>query len=255
MDHDTGMVDPAFPWQETTDVGGQFRTTAWSEILNATQGGDPAQALEAWEYLCRAYWKPVYAHIRRLGNPAESAKDLTQGFFFHLLRRERLKRADRSRGKFRSFLLTSLNRFLHSEWDRRIAQKRDERLVISLDQGSQEGEPAIDLPGGLSPDQCFERDWAKGVFARVRARLAKEMQLKGKAVQLALLPAALYESDAIPYRTLAQDLNVSESHVKKRVQRLRERWGEILREEVLATVEQASEVEEEIRYLVRIADE
>ena len=223
-------------------------------MRKAGQSGDPAAALEAWEFLCRAYWKPVYAYIRRLGNPTELAKDLTQGFFFHLLRRERIKWADSNVGKFRSFLLGSLNRFMHSEWDRRIAQKRDERLVVSLDQTDGEGDLMIEPAAGLPPDRCFERDWAASLLRRVRQRLIEDLNLSGKDIQLALMPSALYEADGPSYQVLARDLGISEDRVKKTVQRLRERWGTLLREEVLATVSDPSEVEAEIRYLLQVVE-
>ena len=158
------VTQPEGDCNPTTDASERFRTTAWSTIQQAAQNGDPSLALEAWEHLCRAYWRPVYAHIRRWGNPPELAKDLTQDFFYHLLRPERLKRADRSRGKFRSFLLATLNHFLHSEWDRRIAQKRDERVVISLDEADLKGALDLEPAGGIAPDQAFERDWAASLL-------------------------------------------------------------------------------------------
>ena len=234
------------------NVGKGFRTTSWSDIQRATGEGDPSLALEAWEHLCKAYWMPVYNHICGWGNSPEAAKDLTQDFFYHLLRRERLKKVDRARGKFRTFLLTTLNRFLHSEWDRRIAQIRDERVVISLDQMDLDGRPLVEPAGGLAPDTLFEMRWAASVFRRVRERLVEELGVPGKEIPLALFPVALHETESIAYRTLAERLNVSEDNVKKMIQRLRERWGAILREEVASTVEHPSEVDEEIQYLQRI---
>jgi RNA polymerase sigma-70 factor (ECF subfamily) len=195
---------------------------------------------------------PVYYHICRWGNSPEAAKDLTQDFFYHLLCRERLKKADRARGKFRSFLLTTLNHFLHSEWDRRIAQMRDERVVVSLDQTDADGRPLIEPTGGLSPDVLFDRQWAASVFRRVRERLVDELELQGRKVPLALLSVALHEAESVPYRSLAEKLQVSEDNVKQMVKRLRQRWGEILREEVSITVEHPSDADEEIQYLLQI---
>lgn len=245
--------------EEQSGIAGRgFQTTAWTDIRRATQHENPVQALEAWEHLCKAYWTPIYYHICRWGNSQEAAKDLTQDFFYHLLRRERLKKADRSRGRFRSFLLTALNHFLHSEWDRRIAQVRDERVVVSLDQTDADGDALIEPAGGLSPDAVFERQWATRVFRRVRERLTDELESRDKEVQLSLLPIALHEAESIDsasYRTLAERLQVSEDNVKQIIRRLRQRWGEILRDEVSITVEHSSEVEEEIQYLRRIVED
>ena len=245
------MCASGIPWNQPTAVGAEFCTTSWSAILTAAQGSDPAQALSAWERLCRTYWKPIYAYIRRQGNSPELAKDLTQDFFYHLLRRERLRHADRRKGRFRSFLLTALNRFLHSEWDRRIAQKRDERIVVSLDEVEVQG-PLRD-PGGLSPAELFELEWAHSLLAGVRGQLAAELQGAGKRAALSLLPAALYEDDSFSYAEWGRRLEMTEDNVKKTVQRLRERWQRLLREQVLATVDTASEVDEELRYLSDLA--
>jgi RNA polymerase sigma factor (sigma-70 family) len=236
-------------------VGKGFQTTAWSDIQRSTQKEDSALALRAWEHLCKAYWVPIYTHICRWGNSPDAAKDLTQDFFYHLLRRERLKKVDRSRGKFRSFLLTTLNHFLHSEWDRRIAQMRDERVVVSIDQIEADGGSLVGPTDGTPPDVLFERQWAASVFRHVRERLVDELQTRGKEAKLSLLPVALYEiesADSVSYRTLAEKLQVSEDSVKQMVKRLRQRWGEILREEVSNTVEHPSEVEEEILHFQRI---
>lgn len=245
----TGVIDGA-PFEGE----GRFRTTSWSAIWSATRSANPTEALAAWERLCHCYWRPIHAHIRHCGNPPELAKDLTQDFFYHLLRRERLKQADQRKGKFRAFLLTSLNRFLHSEWDRRVAQKRDERLVVSLDGLEESAGWRAASSEFDSPDRQFEYDWAAALLAGVRRRLETELKASGKEAQLALLSLALYEEDRVPYRDWAARLNLTEDHVKKIVQRLREQWQKTLKDEVRATVEDESEVEPEIRYLLGLVE-
>ena len=135
-----------------------------------------------------------------------------------------------------------------------MAQKRDERLVVSLDETVEDGGRGSEPAGGDAPDTLFARDWAASLLAGVRQRLFEELKTQGKDSALWLLPAALYEAERIPYRELAQQLGGSEDQVKKTVQRLRERWQKILWAEVLATVETPGEAEEEIRYLLSLVE-
>jgi RNA polymerase sigma factor (sigma-70 family) len=243
------MNQPETSSSSVRDFGARFHTTSWSAVLAAAHSDSPSEALAAWERLCQTYWKPIYAYLRRLGNSHESSQDLTQDFFYHLLRRERLRRADPLRGKFRSFLLTCLNRFVHSDWDRRIAQKRDQRLVVSLDQANDDGVLMAEYPGGEPPDRIFEREWAVSLFRAVRSRLSSELATQHKEVQLTLLPAAMREDKDATYPEYAQRLGLSLENVKKIAQRLRERWQQLLREEVATVVDDPHEIEEEIRYL------
>lgn len=244
-----------FPWNSPTGVGADFQATAWSDLRALATGNDPARQREALERLCRVYWKPLYAFIRRQGNPPDAARELTQDFFCHLLKKERIKLADQKRGRFRSFLLKSLQHFLISDWDRRCAKKRDTRLVVSLDVplGGEEGEWTLDpVAPGESPDRAFDLQWARELFAQVRQRLEAELAAPDKHALRTLLPVALREETEVSYAELGRQLGKSEDAIKKAIERLRARWEALVREEVAATVQSTEDVETELRELLAL---
>lgn len=248
------MPNEDFPWNSPTAVGADFQATVWTDLRAIASGNDPTRQREALERICCVYWKPLYAFIRRQGNSPEVARELTQDFFHHLLKRERLKLADQKRGRFRSFLLKSLQRFLISEWDRRCAKKRDERLVVSLDVPmGDEGDLALDPASpGEPPDLAFDLQWARELFAVVRHRLEVELSSPEKAPLLRLLPVALREESEVSYAELGAQLGKSEDAVKKAIERLRTRWEALVREEVAATVQSSEDVETELRELLAL---
>lgn len=247
------MSEADFPWNSPTQVGAEFQPTAWTDLRALSAGADPVRQRDALERICRVYWKPIYAFIRRRGHPTDSARDLTQDFFHHLLRKERLKLADQKRGRFRSFVLKALQNFLASDFDRRFAQKRDERVVVSLDEPLGEDGHTLDPAGtGASPDEIFDRLWALDLLATVRRRLEAELRAANKTSQLRLLPLAVLEDEDSKYAAVAGELGMSESAVKKSIERLRDRWEQALREEIAATVQSPDEVEVELKELMAV---
>lgn len=242
-----------FPWESPTQVGAEFPPTAWTDLRSLSAGDDPVRQRDALERLCRVYWKPIYAFIRRRGQPPDAARDLTQDFFHHLLRKERLKLADQRRGRFRSFILRALQNFLASDWDRRSAQKRDERVVIPLDAPLDEEGRTLDPAGGTAPpDLAFDRLWALELLAAARRRLVDDLTAENRDRQLRLLPLALREDLETSYAAIAAELGLTEAAVKKAVERLRDRWQAALRTEIAATVQSPDDVEEELRELLAV---
>jgi RNA polymerase sigma factor (sigma-70 family) len=228
----------------------QFATTRWTLVLAAGQRGSP-QSSAALATLCENYWYPLYAYVRRRGYEADEAQDFTQAFFTRLLERNDLAAADPRRGRFRSFLLTSLKHFLANEWDRNRAQKRGGgRAALSIDFGTAEeryrAEPAHDL----TPEKIFERRWALVLLENVLARLHDESAQAGTADSFDRLKGFLTgEQSAGTYGQLAAELNMSEGAVKVAVHRLRRRYRELLRAEIEETVADPDEIDQEIRAL------
>jgi len=228
--------------------GEWFATTHWSVVLVAGQEALP-QAAEALENLCRTYWYPLYAFVRRRGYSPEDAEDLTQGFLASLLSTHALGNVHPAKGRFRSFLLASLNHFLANEWDKASTLKRGGgQPAISLDTAEPRyrAEPSEDV----SPDRIFERQWAVTLLAQVAARFREDYESAGKGPLFNALQVYLSgEKGLAPYRETADQLGLSLDAIKKAVERLRRRYGELLREEIAHTVSDPAEVDEEIRYL------
>ncbi|MBI2949361.1 MAG: sigma-70 family RNA polymerase sigma factor [Verrucomicrobia bacterium] len=229
---------------------GLFATTHWSVVLAAGHGSS-SRAAEALERLCSTYWYPLYAHVRRRGCNEHDSRDLTQAFFAHLFQNDALHRVSREKGKFRSFLLASLNYFLADARDRELAQKRGGgREVVSFDEAEAEERYRHEPVDRLSPDRIFERRWALTMLDQVLKRLELEFIAAGKARLFHRLRVFLVEGAATDtYANAAGDLGLSEEAIKKAVQRLRRRYYELFRAEVANTVAAATEVDEELRYL------
>ena len=158
---------------------GCFTTTHWSVVLAAGSGDSP-QAATALEQLCRTYWYPLYAYIRRRGYLPEDAQDLTQEFFARLLQKNYPAQANRAKGKFRSFLLLTLNHFLADEHKRATTRKRGGgQIFISLDDPAPEDRYRLEVPDDLTPEKLFERRWAKTVLNQALARLRAEFVARG----------------------------------------------------------------------------
>ena len=225
-----------------------FATTHWSVVLTAGQHDSP-QAAAALEKLCRTYWYPLYAYVRRRGYSPEDAQDLTQGFLASLLSTPALGSVHPTKGRFRSFLLASLNHFLANEWDKARRLKRGGgQPAISLDTAETRyrAEPSEDL----SPDRIFERQWSQTLLAQVATRLREDYEAAGKEALFNVLQVYLSgEKGLAPYRETAGQLGLGLDALKKAVERLRRRYGELLREEIVHTVSDPAEVDEEIRYL------
>lgn len=238
--------------EETVSSGGaKFTPTHWSVVLAAAGAGDSRHARDALERLCRNYWMPIYAFVRRQGHNPHDAQDLTQEFFARLLEKNYLADADRARGRFRSFLLASLKHFLANEWDKANAQKRGGgRAPVSIDAAAAETSFGAELADRLSAEKIFERRWALSLLDQVLRRLREEYTRDGKEKQFAQLKSTLTEaSRSVPYGEIAARLATSEGAVKVAVHRLRRRYRELLRAEIADTVAGADEVEDEIRNL------
>lgn len=199
--------------------------------------------------LCQDYWYPLYAYLRQRGYPQEEAEDLVQGFFAQLLEKNYLKAADRERGRFRSFLLTALKNYAANEWDRRTAQKRGGSTPpLSLDFENAEGRYTIEPADERTPEQEYDRGWATAQLEQVLTRMRAEAGEGDE--RFALLQGFLTgEADDIPYREVAERLDISEGAVKVAVHRLRQRFGAVLREEVARTLADPADVDDELRHL------
>jgi RNA polymerase sigma factor (sigma-70 family) len=224
-----------------------FVTTRWSVVLSAKGSTTPAGEA-ALETLCRTYWQPIYAYLRRRGHLPHDAQDLAQGFFAQLLRREAVATVHPDKGRFRSFLLGSLGHFLNDERDKAFAQKRGSGRVFAMDTAAAESIHAA-CPD-LTPERAFDRQWALALLDQVHERLRQEQAAAGKATQFEALRFALAGSRSeVAYRDLAAQLATSEGAVKVAVHRLRQRYREILREAVADTVAAGADVEQELRHL------
>ena len=223
-------------------------------MIHAARSGAGPHAQEALSALCLAYWYPIYAYVRRLGYAAEEAEDLTQGFFTRVLEKHYLRDFQRARGRFRSFLLTSLRHFIANERDWVRAQKRGgARQQLPLDDVLQGAERryGIEPRDDLTPERIFERQWALAILARVQDHLQEEADRTGKRTQFDRVKGLLVgEQSDTGYRGLADELNTTEGALKVAVHRLRQRFKELLREEIAHTVADPAEVGDELRYLL-----
>lgn len=228
----------------------KFTTTHWSVVANLAQRDTP-EFTTAFESLCRAYWYPLYAHIRQRGHSPTDAQDLTQDFFLHLLERKPFASLRADRGRFRSFLLAALDFFLADVRDRQCAQKRGGgREFISFDATEAEARYGMEPQDDHSPDRLFERRWALALLDQVLARLQQDYAESGRAELFRQLEPFLVEgAQARPWAEVAAELGLTEEAVKKAVQRLRQRYGRLFREQIAHTLADPAEVEDELRYL------
>jgi RNA polymerase sigma-70 factor (ECF subfamily) len=230
-----------------------FATTRWSVVLDAGKGHSPRADLALAE-LCRIYWYPLYAYVRRLGHDVHSAQDLTQEFFYKLLEKNYVGQADRRRGKFRWFLLTAFKCFLANEWDRVHAQKRGGgQEAIALDALTAEQRYSLEPVDKFSADQIYERRWALDLLDAARAQLREEYIHAGKADRFEWLSDFLPgENLGMSYSEIGPKLGLNENAVKQEVHRMKKRYGELLRAAISRTVAHPDEINEEIRYLIDV---
>ncbi len=214
--------------------------------------GESAPARVALETLCRSYWYPIYVYVRRKGYGPDEAQDLTQEFFAQLIAKEHLRLADRTKGKFRTFLLAMLDYFLAREWNRAHRQKRGgEFTFISLDQQTPEERYRLEPADNDTPERRFERQWALTVLKQTMNALEKECQdnRKGELFR-EVKPLLSGERDATGYAAIGERLGMTEGATRVAVHRLRARYGELLRDEIAQTVHKPDDVDVEIRYLL-----
>jgi RNA polymerase sigma factor (sigma-70 family) len=240
----------------TDSSAARFPTTHWSRIVAAGDPGAPL-AREALDELCRAYWFPLYAYIRRRGYAPDRALDLTQDLFVRLLEKDVLAAADPARGRFRTFLRAVCADFLANRRDRENALKRGGgRPIVPIDSNEAEGRYAREPAHELTPERIFDRNWALILLGRVLEQLREEYRVAGQSLTFEVLSPVLTDgSRAVAYATLAARLSTTEGAVRVAVHRLRRRYGERLREEIAATVDEPAEVDDEIRDLFAALDQ
>jgi RNA polymerase sigma factor (sigma-70 family) len=232
-----------------------FATTHWSMVLAARDPDSPA-ARAALAELCRIYWYPLYAFIRRQGYASPDAQDLTQELFARLLEKDFLGGVSRDKGKFRSFLLAVCRHFLANERDRARARKRGGgRPLLPLDFNTAEERYSREPAHELTAEKLFERRWALTLLDQVLARLRQEFCSQGKTQLFDRLKCFLTgEKDKAPHAELAQELDMTAGAVKVAVHRLRRRYRDLLREEIARTVDTPDHIEDEIRQLFSVLD-
>ena len=229
----------------------QFPTTRWTLVVAA---GDPDRkgARLALVSLCENYWYPLYAWLRRRGHSADEAQDLTQEFFVRVLEGRYLDRADPDKGRFRSFILTSLKFFVADEEDRQRARKRGGGALVPLEFSSgderYQREPAHDE----TPERIFERRWALSVLDRVVEKLREEFVRHGRPEHFERLKVFLLGKSDAPYTALALEMKTSEGALKVAIHRLRKRYRDLFRQEIADTVADPAEVESELRFLAAV---
>ncbi len=232
---------------------GCFVTTHCSVVLTAGSR-DTTRAQAALEKLCRAYWYPLYAYVRRRGQSVEDAQDLTQEFFARVLERNWLARADQAKGRFRTFLLTAMERFLANEWDKVRALKRGggfRNIPIQLD--TAETRYGVEPADTHTPEQAFEYRWALALLDEVIGQLEAEFRARDQAdLFKALKPCLVGNRASQPYAELAARLGMEEGAVKVAVHRLRQRYRELLRAEIANTVDSPGQVDAEMRHLFNV---
>jgi len=228
-----------------------FATTRWSVVVAASDA-DPGAARAALSELCERYWTPLYAWLRRRGEPPERAQDLVQGFFARLVEKRDLGRADPARGRFRAYLLGALRHHAANAAAAERAQRRGGgALVLSLDFESAEGRYLLEPADERTPERLFEEEWARALLERVLGRLGEEYAARGKAEIFRRLSGQLAGAvDAGGRAALAEELGTTPGALDVAVWRLRRRYRELLRQEVAETLSDPAEVEDELRALL-----
>lgn len=243
---------PRPPFSGQIEPASRFATTHWSLVLTAG-GTDANIARPALSRLLETYWYPLYAFVRRKGRPPDEACDLTQEFLSRLLERNYLRVADPSKGKFRTFLLTGLERFLVDEWRREARQKRGGgSTILSLSLLDAESRYQLEPADTLTPERIYERRWAVTLLEQALKRLEKEYAAAGKRTLFARLePLLAGERGNESYDQIAAQLTMKEGAVKTAMHRLRRRFAAILRSEIAETVSDPGDIEEEVQHLFR----
>lgn len=238
---------------ESSSRSPRFATTCWSVVLSAREKSSPESAA-ALERLCRDYWYPLYAFARRCGHAPHDAQDLTQAFFVRLLEKDWLRPVEREGGRFRTFLILALKRFLANEWDRARAQKRGgAETFVELDAAVAESRYLAEPAAVSEADRLYERRWALTLLERTMARLRAESDAGDGGAKWDGLKSCLTAGRGeIDYAALARDTGLTEGAARVAVHRLRKRFREIFREVVADTVAEPGEVESEMRHVAEI---
>src|SRR3954470_2195584 len=229
-----------------------FATTHWSVVLAAGESYSETSH-RALALLCETYWYPIYTYVRRNGHGPDDAEDLTQQFFARLIEKEYVRLADQSRGRFRTFLLSSLKHFLINEWTKGTRQKRGAgQKALSIDEANAESGFLSDTAVEQPSDAFYDRTWAATLLDRALRAMGLEFEQSGKRDLFDRLKGFVWgEKNGLSYTDMAAQLGMTEGAVKVAVTRLRQRYGELLRAEVAQTVT-PFELDAELRYLVSI---
>ena len=233
-----------------------FATTHWSVVLASGNSAIPGTH-EALEKLCRTYWYPLYAYVRRRGHNAHEAQDLTQEFFARFLESHALRGVNREKGLFRSFLLAAMNHFLANEWKRGQTLKRGGAVsIISLDEAAAEERYRLEPATDLTPERIYERRWALTLLDQVLARLREEYVIDGKGTLFEQLRIFLSDAKgAMSYADAAAKTGLSEAAARQAVHRMRQRYRDLMRAEIANTVSSPQEIDEEVRHLFAVFSE
>jgi len=236
-----------------------FATTRWSLVLCAGDSkSDEVEARQALAELCRIYWRPIFLFVSRRGYSMPEAQDLTQDFFVMILETNWLQHADEHRGRFRSFLLKSLQNFLSHAHDKARAVKRGGKLeFVSWDDWMTEAPSRLAVSGEIlnafSPERLFDLRWAATVVERALDRLREECESRGRLRLFETLSEYLAsERGEMSYSALASELGIAEPVVKKQLHNMRQRYRWLLRDEVAQTVRNQNDVDDEIRHLCAV---
>ena len=244
------LVRVTVPMMDESVSPAGFPTTRWSQVAHAVNPAAP-EAQAAIEELCRAYWYPIYAFIRRKGNGPEQSLDLTQGYFARLLERGTVAAADPVRGRFRSFLLADCRHFLAHERERDAAARRGGgRALLSIDANDAEGQYQLEPVHQVTPERQFERDWALALLDRVVVMIRREYEASGRGAIFDVLKVVLEAgSSQLSQADIAGRLGTTEAAVQVAVHRLRRRYRVALRAAIAATVDDEVEVDDELKAL------
>ena len=228
-----------------------FQATRWTMVLAAADANQATRAHHALSELCQAYWYPLYGYVRHKGYAVHEAEDLTQAFFAKLLKENMLAAAKPDRGRFRAFLLGTLKNFLINEWHRRTAQKRGgyER-AIELDGLEADQRYRLEPSTPASPEKWFDRSWALAVVSQALAKLEKEYTSTGRGQIFEALKVVIGTNDEVSYAKLAEEMGITPEALRVAIHRIRKRYRQFLRDEIIQTVASPEEIDDEIRYLL-----
>ncbi len=226
---------------------GHFATTRWSVVARAAESSSECE--EALQQLCESYWQPLYVFVRGKGHNRQDAADLTQAFFVHVLEKKVFEKASQHRGKFRSFLLACVQNFLRNDYDRQNAVKRGGSVAkFQLDPTDAESRFAV-LSKESTPELVFEKEWANSLLSRVHERLRESLGDQRAEFHNEILKFLTVESESGSYDEVARNFGMTKVAVRVAVFRLRDRFRDILRDEIKQTLQDDDSVEEEIAYL------
>lgn len=230
----------------------EFRSTQWSQVIAAGHDSSP-ESRRALENLCEVYWFPLYAYARRRVASVDEAQDLTQAFFAELLEKNVVGTASPERGKFRAYLLTAFKNFLSKQWEKGRALKRGGgRVSIPLDFANADSNLRIEPTDGMTPEQFYDQQWTLALLGQILEKLRKEFDSKGKGDQFERLKGFIVGNLAgTTYAQVAEELGTTEAAAKKAASRMRQRYRELLRQEIEQTTSGPDEVDDEIRNLFK----